>query len=58
SNVVPFQLEDKLKERGGVYSKGADWTPHVLVDGMLVTGQNPASSGPAAEELLKLLRSF
>ena len=55
--VVPFLLEDRLKERGGLYSKGANWAPYVRVDGKLVTGQNPASSGPAAEELLKLLRS-
>lgn len=53
--VVPFLLEDRLKERGGVYSKGTSWAPYVQVDGMLVTGQNPASSGPVAEELLKLL---
>jgi putative intracellular protease/amidase len=57
AGVVPFLLEDRLKERGGLYSKGADWTPHVEVDGKLVTGQNPASSGPAAKELLRLLRS-
>lgn len=56
SNVVPFLLEDALKERGALYSKGADWAPYVVVDGKLVTGQNPASSGPAAEELLRLLR--
>jgi putative intracellular protease/amidase len=56
SNVVPFLLEDKLRDRGGIYSKGADWAPNVLVDGKLVTGQNPASSVLAAEELLKLLR--
>ena len=55
--VVPFLLEDRLKERGGVYSKGANWASCVQVDGKLVTGQNPASSGPAAEELLKLLRA-
>lgn len=55
--VVPFLLEDRLKERGGIYSKVANWVPYVQVDGRLVTGQNPASSGPAAEELLKLLRS-
>ena len=55
--VVPFLLEDRLKERGGVYSKGANWTPYVQVDGKLVTGQNPASSEPAAKALLKLLRS-
>jgi putative intracellular protease/amidase len=54
--VVPFLLEDRLKERGGVYVKGNDWAPNVQVDGKLVTGQNPASSGLAAEELLKLLK--
>ncbi len=57
SAVVPFLLEDRLKERGSIYSKTANWDPYVQVDGRLVTGQNPASSGPAAEELLKLLRS-
>jgi putative intracellular protease/amidase len=57
TGVVPFLLEDRLKERGGIYSKAANWTPYVQVDGKLVTGQNPASSGPGAEELLKLLRS-
>jgi putative intracellular protease/amidase len=56
-HVVPFLLEDQLKERGGVYSKSADFAPYVQVDGLLVTGQNPASSGPGAEALLKLLRS-
>ena len=55
--VVPFLLEDRLKERGGVYSKAANWVPYVQVDGKLVTGQNPASSGPGAEALLRLLRS-
>lgn len=57
SATVPFLLEDRLKERGSIYSKTANWVPYVQVDGRLVTGQNPASSGPAAEELLKLLRS-
>ena len=56
TEVVPFLLEDRLRERGGQYSKGADWKPYVQVDGLLVTGQNPASSEAAAEELLKLLR--
>ena len=55
--VVPFLLEDRLKERGGVYSNSANWASHVQVDGKLVTGQNPASSGPAAKALLKLLGS-
>ncbi len=58
TTVVPFLLEDRLKERGGIYSKADNWVPYVQVDGKLVTGQNPASSGPAAEELLKLLRSI
>jgi putative intracellular protease/amidase len=57
TGVVPFLLEDRLKERGGIYTKAANWVPYVEVDGKLVTGQNPASSGPGAEELLKLLRS-
>jgi putative intracellular protease/amidase len=57
AEVVPFLLEDRLKERGGVYSRAADWAPYVQADGKLVTGQNPASSEPAAAALLKLLRS-
>jgi putative intracellular protease/amidase len=56
-DVVPFLLEDRLRERGGVYSKADDFAPYVQVDGLLVTGQNPASSGSGAEELLKLLHS-
>jgi putative intracellular protease/amidase len=55
TDVVPFLLEDMLVASGGVYSKGADWSPHVVVDGKLVTGQNPASSKEAAEALVKLL---
>lgn len=56
--VVPFLLEDRLKERGSIYSSAPNWTPHIEVDGRLVTGQNPASSEPAAAALLKLLRSI
>lgn len=55
SSVVPFLVEDMLKARGGAYSKAPDWQPHVVTDGLLVTGQNPASSAPAAQALLKLL---
>lgn len=55
TEVVPFLVEDMLKANGGHYSKGADWGSYVLTDGKLVTGQNPASSGGAAEALLKLL---
>lgn len=53
--VVPFLVEDMLKENGGQYSKGADWQSYVLTDGKLVTGQNPASSEEGARALLKLL---
>ncbi|MDX5417693.1 MAG: type 1 glutamine amidotransferase domain-containing protein [Hymenobacteraceae bacterium] len=56
TKVVPFLIEDRMKELGGNYSKGEDWQPHVVTDGLLITGQNPASSEPAAEELLKLLQ--
>lgn len=56
TNVVPFLVEDMLKDKGGVYSKGADWASYVLTDGLLITGQNPASSEAAAQELLAKLR--
>jgi putative intracellular protease/amidase len=56
-DVVPFLLEDKLKEIGGDYSKGPDWSSYVQVDGLLVTGQNPASSEEAARALLKLMNA-
>ncbi len=57
TDVVPYLLEDELKARGGEYSKGADWASYVVTDGMLITGQNPASSEEAAKVILKLLRS-
>jgi putative intracellular protease/amidase len=56
TNVVPFLVEDMLKENGGQYSKGADWQPYVVSAGNLITGQNPASSEKAAEELLAMLK--
>lgn len=55
SGVVPFLVEDMLTQNGGNYSKAADWQPHVVADGLLITGQNPASSAPAATALLKAL---
>ena len=55
TDVVPFLVEDMLKQNGGSYSKAADWQPHVVTDGLLITGQNPASSAPAAQALLTLL---
>jgi putative intracellular protease/amidase len=55
THVVPFLVEDALIKAGAIYSKGPDWQPYVVTDGNLVTGQNPASSGPAAEEALRKL---
>ncbi len=52
TEVVPFLLEDELQAKGGNYSKSSDWHPYVMTDGNLITGQNPASSGPAAEAVL------
>lgn len=55
TDTVPFLVEDMLKKNGGLYSQTDDWGVHVVRDGLLITGQNPASSGPAAKELLKAL---
>ncbi|UPZ26653.1 type 1 glutamine amidotransferase domain-containing protein [Streptomyces sp. LRE541] len=52
TDVVPFLVEDELKKLGGIYSKIGDWEPYVVQDGLLITGQNPASSGPAADTLI------
>ena len=57
TDVVPFLVEDMLKKNGGVYSKGADFQPYVVTDGKLITGQNPASSAPAALAVLDQLKS-
>ncbi|MNF80792.1 type 1 glutamine amidotransferase domain-containing protein [Pseudomonas sp. MM213] len=56
TNVVPFLVEDMLQEKGGIYSKGDDWASYVVTDGLLLTGQNPASSEAAAEALLAKLK--
>jgi len=55
TDVVPFLVENMLMSHGGLYTKQADWQPHVVTDGLLITGQNPASSEPAAQALLKAL---
>lgn len=56
SKVVPFSLENTLKERGATYQKGADWSSYTVQDGLLLTGQNPQSSQELAEKLLKLIQ--
>jgi putative intracellular protease/amidase len=55
TKIVPFLVEDMLRTNGGNYSKVANWQPYVVTDGLLITGQNPASSEPAAKELLEKL---
>ncbi|GAA5011971.1 type 1 glutamine amidotransferase domain-containing protein [Acinetobacter puyangensis] len=57
THVVPFLIEDTFKAQGADYEKGTDWHSFVLVDGRLITGQNPASSEEAAKQLLKLLEA-
>jgi putative intracellular protease/amidase len=56
TEVVPFLLENELKNKGGIYSKKEDWASYVVKDGKLITGQNPASSEDAAKELLRALK--
>jgi len=53
---VPFLLQNRLVQRGGRFGRTDDWGVHVEVDGLLVTGQNPASSRPAAEAVIRLLQ--
>src|SRR5271155_2082621 len=55
THVVPFLVEDELKRIGGLYEKAADWAPFAVVDGRILSGQNPASSTVAAKALLNLL---
>ncbi len=56
TDVVPFLVEDMLKANGGRYSKAGDWQPYAVEDGLLITGQNPASSEPVAQALLARLQ--
>ena len=56
TEVVPFLVEDRLKAEGANYVRGDDWQPYVVTDGRLITGQNPASSEPVAEALLRAIR--
>jgi putative intracellular protease/amidase len=55
TDIVPFLLEDELAKRGGDYQKVADWNAFAVQDGLLITGQNPASSELAADKLLAAL---
>lgn len=55
TKVVPFLVEDELKHLGGLYESAPNWQSFVIVDGRLITGQNPASSTAGAEALLKVI---
>jgi putative intracellular protease/amidase len=55
THVVPFLVEDELLRLGAIYKKVANWQPFSVVDGRLITGQNPASSTVAAQNLINLL---
>lgn len=55
TNVVPFLLEEVLQAHGAIYSKTENWHPYAVEDGLLITGQNPASSKLVAQKLLKQL---
>lgn len=55
TKVVPFLVEDELKRLGATFDKVPNWQPFSIVDGLLITGQNPASSTSAAQALLELL---
>ena len=56
TKVVPFLVEDEMLKLGATFSKTANWGVHVVSDGLLITGQNPSSSGPAAKTLMAAVK--
>jgi putative intracellular protease/amidase len=57
TKIVPFLVEDELLRLGAIYSKVKNWGVYTITDGLLITGQNPASSGPAAKVLIDALKA-
>ncbi len=55
TKVVPFLLEERMKELGGKFERGEDFKPYIVTDGRLITGQNPKSSSLAAEKVVEIL---
>lgn len=55
TDIVPYLLEDQLIAMGGAYQKVEDWNSLAVVDGLLITGQNPTSSTAVAEALIKAI---
>src|SRR5262252_10956520 len=58
TNVVPFLVEDELINLGAIFSKVRNWGVHTVTDGQLISGQNPASSGPVAKVLIDKLNEM
>jgi putative intracellular protease/amidase len=58
TKVVPFLVEDEMLRLGAIFSKKADWAVHVVSDGLLITGQNAASSSPAAFTLMAAVKEM
>jgi putative intracellular protease/amidase len=56
TKILPFLVEDEMLKLGATYSKKANWAPHVVNDGLLITGQNPHSSGSAAKTLMAAVK--
>lgn len=56
TKIVPFLVEDEMLKLGAIFSKKANWGSHVVSDGLLITGQNPHSSGPAAKTLISAVK--
>jgi putative intracellular protease/amidase len=56
TNVVPFLVEDEMLKLGAIFSKKRNWDVHIVSDGLLITGQNPHSSGPAAKALMAAVK--
>lgn len=57
AETVPFLLENKMVEQGGIYSRVKNFEPHIVIDGNLITGQNPASAEPAAAAVIVILKN-
>lgn len=57
TDIVPFLVEDVLKAKGGIYSRGPDWGSYVVQDGLMITGQNPGSSPATARALIDAVKA-
>ncbi|MBL4670491.1 MAG: type 1 glutamine amidotransferase domain-containing protein [Flavobacteriales bacterium] len=58
TDIVPFLIEDMLKQNGAIYKKGADWSSFAISDGLLISGQNPQSAGLVAKKLIEKIKTI